>query len=675
MAARQNYYAESVAESTYNTDTAYQDKVSLVFTPDANSIYMILASWLQTASSESYYCYGKSMRSSGTPKDFNEIIFRRKDALDYKAGGCVTYESFGESPTEQTYKIQYRTGNVVGTAKIKEAKIIAIKLDADDKTAQTEARGTTTAATMQDRATLTFTPATVGDYIIFATATIDESVNTSDVICCLDVDGVEYSIENKAPYQGANKEFWGTMKRISLSAASHTIKIKWCTETAGTTTAGIAHANIVALRADKFANNYYAEEEARETTTTTASYVDKHTLTQTPLAQDHLQIGVCGGDNSTLTTPVYMRFIKGATSFGEMIEEQLDVTTRHASYFSIKKETLSAAETTWKIQFHAGSTAGCQDSRISIIELNQAAGKSAASSVSGNGSTVGAVQKGGRDSVLASIAGAVVAIGIAGMLAATSIFGSGSPNVATQKAISSDATVSGGGSITAEERKNTGESSTISANGEVIANIKKGGVSESFISNNGNLIVSANKSPSSSASIPANGSIETTALKIGQATSSISGNGILEGIGKKQVSGDSIISGNGSLVVIGTTGEVYSGIVSISANGEVAGIGIKAAKEITLLSGNGSIETIFIKSAEGLSLISGNGSVIISKPEEYFGSTIIFGSGNLVCRGVKEITILEVRRRLTAYEKAEDLDGLGIHSRPLVRWHDKPLGN
>ena len=84
----QNYYSESTAQST-TTSTTYQDKTTLTFTPDANSTYLIMSSWLNQMSSASYYSYTKLTRTSGTAKDFNELIYRPKDATDYIAGGAI----------------------------------------------------------------------------------------------------------------------------------------------------------------------------------------------------------------------------------------------------------------------------------------------------------------------------------------------------------------------------------------------------------------------------------------------------------------------------------------------------------------------------------------------------------------------------------------------------------
>jgi len=368
--AKQNYYAESLGVSTYNTDTNYQDKTTLTFTPDDNSTYMIIASWLMNENLLSYGVKAKLTRTTGTAKDFNELGYLPKDTTDWIAGGTVGIDTFGSSPGSQTYKIQYGTSHTLGTASIKEAKIIAIKLHSYDKSVQSEDRTTTTSTSFVDKLSGTFTPEAAGDYIIIATATGDGASTSYDFKIQLDIDGTTYNTVNIEPTNASDRYPWIAVKKVNLTQASHTVKIKYATENASYA-AGIAHARIVALRADLFSNNYYAESEVRATTTAT-SYQDKTTLTQTPLAHDHLMIGNVNIDASTSTYSAYGQLIKDSTSYGEMLIESKDSTNQGYPYFAIKKETLTNSSTTWKVQYKSegGSiTVGAKDARIIVLDL------------------------------------------------------------------------------------------------------------------------------------------------------------------------------------------------------------------------------------------------------------------------------------------------------------------
>jgi len=363
------FYAESASEST-TTSTSYQDKVTLTFTPEDGSTYLIIASWLMLNTSTSYQVKAKLTRTTGTAKDFNELIYQPKDTSDYIGGGAIGIDSFGTSPGPQTYKIQFCTNNSSGTAKIKEARIFAIKLNSLDAYTQAEARTTTTSTSWQDKTTLTFSPPVQDNYLVLAYATADGSSASYDFKVQLTIDGTPYSTVNIATVNAANRYPWALAKVVNLTDASHTIKIQYCSEsTSGT--AGIAHARIVALNLSGFQNCYYAESEAR-TTTTQTSYQDKLSLTQTPAAADHLIIGCAGLDAANTGYSSYVQMVRDTSSYGEMLIEPQDTTSQGFLYFSVKKETLSGASTTWKIQYKAESSsyaAGIKDARIAVLQL------------------------------------------------------------------------------------------------------------------------------------------------------------------------------------------------------------------------------------------------------------------------------------------------------------------
>lgn len=368
--SRQYYYAESIAVSSWNTDTNYQDKTTLTFTPDDNSTYLIIASWLVNESSPSYQSKTKLTRTTGTTKDFNELIYRPQDASDYISGGAIGIDTFGSSPESQTYKIQYTTSSTYGTASIKDAKIIALKLVSADQYAQSETRTTTSSTSYVDSATLTFTPDTQGDYIIIATATVDGSYTSYDFRTQLSIDGVASSISNIEPVYDNNRSFWGTIKKVNLTSASHTIKIQYSTEVVAYP-AGISDARIIVLRADEFNNVYYDAAESRSTTAST-SYINHLALTQTTPESNYLIIGSAGLDGAVVSESAYGQLTKDGVSYGEMVVETKDITNQGYPYFVIKKESLTNSQSIWRMQYRAETAsyaAGIKDSKIAVLEL------------------------------------------------------------------------------------------------------------------------------------------------------------------------------------------------------------------------------------------------------------------------------------------------------------------
>ena len=370
---RENYYTESLGESSWNSDTNYQDKATLTFTPADNSAYLIIASWQLQMSSNNYIGYSKLIRSSGTPTDLHERVHLPKDNTDYVAGGSAIVESFGATPGSQTYKIQYRTSSTSGFARIKNASIIAIRLNSDDQYTSSTARSTTTSSTYQDKATLTFTPTTSGDYLIIASASVDSSSTSRDWRAQLDIDGSTYNNSNVEPVSATNRNSWGAFRKVNLSNASHTAKIQYSIESGGT--AGITYAHLIALRLDQFAANYYGETNTY-TTYASTSYQSHASLTATPAAADHLILGYSGGSSGSGTYSGFWQLEKGGFSYAEMLVEPRDNTTRGFPYFITRKESLSATSTTWNMQAHtenASIIVGIKDSQIAVLELNEPA--------------------------------------------------------------------------------------------------------------------------------------------------------------------------------------------------------------------------------------------------------------------------------------------------------------
>lgn len=368
----QNYYAESLAESTITGTIAYQDKVTLTFTPDDNSTYVLIASWGMSTNNTGASVRTKMTRTTGTPTDFNEVIYFPKDVLNYISGGAIGIDTFGSSPGSQTYKIQFAVSNTARIARIKDARIIAIKLSSSDKYAEVDARTTTNSASYVDKTTLSFTPESTGDYIIFSSAVVDSNNTGASVKVQMNVDGTANTEMIKEPFNVANRYYWGTAKKVTLTNSAHDIKIQYSISNTARL-GGIAYAKIVAIRADRFLNNYYAEEDTRTTAVNPLTYQTKTTLTATPLAQDHLIIGTAGVDLSSLTISVFSQLVKNTTPYSETRVEPKDLINRVHPYFVVAKETLSNTSTSWYTQYKssANATAGIESSRILVLELRE----------------------------------------------------------------------------------------------------------------------------------------------------------------------------------------------------------------------------------------------------------------------------------------------------------------
>jgi hypothetical protein len=372
MATRIYYQNESTGESS-TSSTDYQDKCTLQFTPGDSENWLIIATWLLMGSSESYTAKSKLARTSGTPTDLNEQIFYPKDIDDYLSGHCFAVEAFGSSPSQQTYKIQYASGDSGATAYIKEAKIIAIRLESNDKYNLSTSRTTNTGdANWHDKVSLVFTPPSSGDYLILANAVLDLN-GAADWKARVDIDAsLQYDTTNKQPINVDNRECWGSVRKRTLDASEHTLKIQFASQFTSNTV-GIAYAYIIALRLGDFPASYYSEAESYVTTQST-EWQDLTTLVQTLNALDHLVLGKSGWTITSTTRSCSHQLTQDAVCLGEMLGEGVDIANRNIAYVCAKFLEATAKSYTWKLQYHVehvSYTAGSQENRIVVLQLEE----------------------------------------------------------------------------------------------------------------------------------------------------------------------------------------------------------------------------------------------------------------------------------------------------------------
>lgn len=378
MAARQSQYQESTAESTTTSGT-YQDKVTLTFTPDASADYFFLWSALLSNNNSGVDAQVR-LRDTTASFTHSELNLEAKELsapIDYRCVFGLDKYTASASPVSTTWKVQYCAdpGGLANTAGIKEARALAVKADAADQYAESEATSTTTNTSFQTKTTLTFTPGSQGDYLIIATAEVGTTA-ADQMEVKLDQGGTEYGKMYFQAKDTANFMPWGTAVKLNLAASSQSFTIQYRSG-AGVANKTIQRARILALRLDAFESSQYAESRARSTTTST-TYQDKTTLTFTPSAVAYAMLGVGLLDGNSTTISNYAQFIEGATSLGEMpMENQSGSPTTQYAYFMLYKKTLSASSTTWKTQYKSettSTTTGFGESAIAALQLDTAGG-------------------------------------------------------------------------------------------------------------------------------------------------------------------------------------------------------------------------------------------------------------------------------------------------------------
>jgi hypothetical protein len=252
---------ETEAQQTVTSGT-YADIVTSTFTPSAAGVYLIIATAEVEAASTTNYIYTR-LQIDGVAKD--EMITEGETTTDYEVFAAHNVTTL--SAASHTINIQARRGGG-GNMYIQRARITAVRLSDcyDYATNGSEEVSSTSLTSWQDKTVLTFTPSTQGNYLIMATAKIKLSVATNGYQSAVNftLDDVEYGFWQAGLSGATDYLTFAVMMNVSLSAASHTLKIAYRT-TSATYTASIKDARIAVV---KQAKQYISEVEFTGSTNT-----------------------------------------------------------------------------------------------------------------------------------------------------------------------------------------------------------------------------------------------------------------------------------------------------------------------------------------------------------------------------------------------------------------------
>jgi len=333
-------YTESEAENT-TSSTSWQDKVVLTWNAPTTADYLIIATAeVATSSTSAGYQAEAQITIDGTAYSVHKILSNA--ANDYLSFFAIKRVNLAAG--SHTVKIKYRSAVTIATAKIRNAHLLVWSKMVEY--AESDAESSTSSTTFQNKTILTFTPSEAADYLVIGTALISGYTSGYPVEAKLTIDGTEYGYSYIDPVitRSYNYYSFGTIKKIGLSAASHTIIIRW-RSTNGILSAYIKDARIVAL---KLGTSYYSEDES-ETSTTSTTPVDKVVNTYTPSAGDYLTLGTIQTRHSSTSSIGHANFNLSATENHHIFFTPVSASNYFASVF-MKKRILTNTSTTDKIQ-------------------------------------------------------------------------------------------------------------------------------------------------------------------------------------------------------------------------------------------------------------------------------------------------------------------------------------
>jgi hypothetical protein len=373
MGARQSFYVESLGESS-TTSATEQVKTTLTFTPDANSDYWLIASgaftcssttdnhegqvdlWHPEASAALFYQAGQ-VKEASSPQDWIAFF-------------GIAKLSFAASPGQQNIDVQYWSSHSGDTTRIKDVRILVIKADAADEYAESLTQDTTTSTSYQTKTTLTFTPATTGDYLVIASAVRAGDANGAAMRARLNYVTGSLTYGDKAWYckDDFDNQAFAVMEKLNLANASKTFRLEYRSESG--TLCYIQHARILALRLDAFDNSYFASNHSLQNTTQ-ATDQDFLTLTATPLALSHAIVAVGAYNTVSTSVSAYLNVAKDGSSLAEVVREAPNTAGWQDAGLA-QQQALSAVSTTWKWRARAetaGTTVNVGNLAIAVLQL------------------------------------------------------------------------------------------------------------------------------------------------------------------------------------------------------------------------------------------------------------------------------------------------------------------
>jgi hypothetical protein len=337
-------YQESLAESA-TTDTTYQDKVTISFTPQVTADFIIIAAAEVHGSSASYQAKAQLAVDATT---YQELAYRVKDTTDWYPFNGLKRLTL-TSGTNYVIKLQFCTNNAAGAATIRNARLLIMSLQSEY--AESEALSTTGSTDWEEKTALTFTAPSSGDYLVIATANYQGSHTNRDVYVRLIQDDTMVHTDNSGRTGSgttANYYTFGVMRKVTLDTAPHTFKIQYSSSsTPGI--AGIIHAHIIAIRLDQFDENYYVEDET-ESSPAPTTFTDKVVNTYTADNGDYLMLGSISYQSSSTSRSAGIDFQTEGTSRQQLLVEHRNANDYESTFF-MTKQTLSAGSKTDRIMW------------------------------------------------------------------------------------------------------------------------------------------------------------------------------------------------------------------------------------------------------------------------------------------------------------------------------------
>lgn len=370
MAARQIYSAESLAAAS-TTSSTFQTKNSLIFTPDASSNYLLLHSGFFRNATGILNTSALKLRNVTGASDLALSQRCSYNTANWLPFGGISRFTSGASPVSTTFAHQYASQNAGDTTGIRDSRIIALKLGANDQYIESLAESSN-GTTMFSMKTQLMWTALNGFYLILASAEVSNDNASSASQVQISHDLVNYGTSILDPQTAGDYMGWGFVGKFFIMGGTLTsFDINYAS--VNTNTAKIRNARICALWLGDFEADYYSEDRTRATLANTTSYTDRLVYTPATYNLNHLTIASAVPDSNTqtATSNVYAQFIQGSTTVGEGIIRPATNRNYAMPIFVAKYGGVTSGDTyKFQLKTDASKTLAMDEQAISLLQTD-----------------------------------------------------------------------------------------------------------------------------------------------------------------------------------------------------------------------------------------------------------------------------------------------------------------
>lgn len=301
-----------------------------------------------------------------SPTTRQRFNMESQDATDQlSVGGAYSYVG----GTNKTFTLDALEEATI-TNDIENYSLSGLELDDSDLQNYDGGQTDSTSTTYATKASVTITEP--GDYLIIASASLLQSA--AAVTKCRVFDGTTAYGETTAIYaQDVSNwvPYWHVRK---LTLTNQTISLQ-IGRVAATGTASIREASVIALKLDKFENNYYAEQMTEQTTTTTTAFGAiglSSNFSVTNPSNKHLLIAAGELRHGATNSSVLARLFNASTSvdYAGTHFREANATTEYMPTVVCRIVDFTQATNDIEWQFYVeGNTGRIRNMAIALLDL------------------------------------------------------------------------------------------------------------------------------------------------------------------------------------------------------------------------------------------------------------------------------------------------------------------